>query len=498
MSQEFLRLNHISKSFEGVHALKDINLTIDRGKTYCLVGENGSGKSTMVKLIAGIHAPDSGEIIFGDRVYRRLHPIEAIGEGVQVIYQDFSLFPNLTVAENIAINYQISHRRFWVKWREVNEIAAGALKRIKVELDLGVQVASLPIADRQLIAIARALLQDARLIIMDEPTTALTQKEVKSLFEVINSLKNDGISILFVSHKLDEVLEIADSTIILRSGEKVVDREAAGLDRTSIVQFMTGRNLKPEASGFHTVPATAPVLLKVERLSCAGHFADISFELRAGEVLGITGLLGSGRTGLALSLFGMLPADSGMVTIESRPAQLNSIQDALDNGIAYVPEDRLNEGLFLTQPIGKNIVARIIDRLLGKAGLLDDKSVRSTITEWVARLRIHTPSTDLPASSLSGGNQQRVVLAKWLASDPRILIMNGPTVGIDVASKIEIHEIIRDLAGGGMGMLVISDDIPELMQVCHRILLMRKGRIAEEFERQQVSETELNTMLVSA
>ena len=498
MSQEFLRLNHISKSFAGVQALKDINLTINQGKSYCLVGENGSGKSTLIKVIAGVHEPDAGEITIRGKAYRRLHPIESIREGVQIIYQDLSLFPNLTVAENIAVNSQISQKRRWVSWRNVRKTAANALQKIKVELELGARAGDLPAADRQLVAIARALLQSARLIVMDEPTTALTQREVKALFEVIHNLKEGGISVLFVSHKLDEVLEVADSIMILRNGEKVMDCEAGCLDRSHIVQLMTGRNIESKAKAACPLPPSAPLLLRVENLSCTGHFHDISFELQAGEVLGITGLLGSGRTGLALSLFGMLPADSGSVTIEGEPARLSRVQDALARGIAYVPEDRLTEGLFLTKSIGENIVVRIIDSLVGKTRLIDFKAVGARIKEWAARLRIHTPSTDLPASSLSGGNQQRVVLARWLASNPKVLILNGPTVGIDVRSKAEIHEIIHGLAGGGMGILVISDDIPELLEVCHRVLLMKKGRIVGTFERQKISETQLATMLVSA
>jgi simple sugar transport system ATP-binding protein len=498
MSQELLRLSHISKSFAGVHALKDVSLTLQAGRTYCLVGANGSGKSTLIKVIAGLYRPDSGEITLGGKILHRLHPIESVREGIQVIYQDFSLFPNLTVAENLALNYQISHKRHWVRWREVREIATDALRKIKVNLDLGARLGELPVADRQLTAIARALLQNARLIIMDEPTTALTQKEVNVLRGVIRNLKEDGISVLFVSHKLDEVIEIGEHTIILRNGEKVADCEAADLSRASLLQAMTGRNVELEAPRFRTPPQNAPVLLRVEKLSCARLFRDVSFGLRAGEIVGITGLRGSGRTGLALSLFGICPADSGTLMLEGVPLKINSVRDALASGIAYVPEDRLTEGLFLTRSIGENVVARIIDSLQNRLHLLDHQAIQARIGEWTARFKIRASSTALPVSSLSGGNQQRVVLVRWLASNPRVLILNGPTVGIDVGSKTEIHEVIRDLAKQGIGILVISDDIPELLEVCHRILLMKKGQIAQEFERQDLTEAQLSTMLVSA
>lgn len=497
-SVEFIRLNNISKSFAGVKALQEVSLTLRKGEVCCLIGENGSGKSTLIKVISGVHAPDSGEIQIDGRTYKRLHPIEAIREGIEVIYQDFSLFPNLTVAENLALDEEISANRRLINWKEVFKIAREALDKINVQINLERQVSDLSVADRQLVAISRALLQNARLIIMDEPTTALTQKEVRALFEVINNLKKNGISILFVSHKLDEVLEIADRIVILRNGMKVFEGEAGAIDRATIVQYMVGRDLVYESAAAQEISKEAPVILKVKNLSRKHNFYDVSFTLRAGEILGITGLLGSGRTALALSLFGILPAESGSIYIEGKPVKLNSVQDAIKYGIGYVPEDRLNEGLFLKQAIGKNIVVRVIDKMLNTLRLINKRAVQDTVREWLERLSVHTPSPDLPANSLSGGNQQRIVLAKWLASRPRILILNGPTVGIDVGSKAEIHEIIRDLARQGMALIVISDDVPELLQVCHRILLMKKGRIVEEFLRQNLTEGQLNTMLTTA
>jgi simple sugar transport system ATP-binding protein len=379
----------------------------------------------------------------------------------------------------------------------VYRIARQALGNIKVRLDLDAQVGSLPVADRQLVAISRALLSDARLIIMDEPTAALTQKEIRSLFLVIENLKRDGIAILFVSHKLDEVQEIADRMIVLRNGEKVLDRKTPGLDRRMIFEAVTGGTAEQEPPALDDPSPEAPVLLQVERLSVSRCFSDISFELRGGEVLGITGLLGSGRTALALSLFGVLPAESGQVRVDGRPVELRGVRNALENGIAYIPEDRLQEGLFLNQSIGNNIVARVIDRLRGRFGMIDVQLKQATIRDWVERLDIRTPSAELPAASLSGGNQQRVVLAKWLASNPRILILNGPTVSVDIGAKAAIHGMIRHLARQGIGLLVISDDIPELMQLCSRILVMKNGRLCEKFSTQEITESELNAVLVS-
>ena len=497
MTREYLRLQNICKRFAGVQALRNISLSIGQGETCCLVGENGSGKSTLIKVIAGVHAPDSGEMVVDGAVYKRLHPIDSIRHGIQVIYQDLSLFPNLTVAENIALNWQISRNHRWVRRHEVYKIARQALENINVKLDLDAQVGTLPVADRQLVAISRALLGDARLIIMDEPTAALTQKEIRSLFLVIENLKRDGIAILFVSHKLDEVHEIADRMIVLRNGEKVLDRKTPGLDRRMIFEAVTGRTAEQEPPALDDPSPEAPVLLQVERLSVNRCFSDISFELRAGEVLGITGLLGSGRTALALSLFGVLPAESGRVRVDGRPVELRGVRNALENGIAYIPEDRLQEGLFLNQSIGSNIVARVIDRLCGRFGMIDVQLKQATIRDWVERLDIRTPSAELPAASLSGGNQQRVVLAKWLASNPRILILNGPTVSVDIGAKAAILGMIRRLARQGIGLLVISDDIPELMQLCSRILVMKNGRLCEKFSTQEITESELNAVLVS-
>jgi simple sugar transport system ATP-binding protein len=498
MSEELLKVSHIGKSFAGVKALQDVSLTIKRGEIHCLIGENGSGKSTLIKVIAGVYDPDEGEIVINGHKYSHLTPIDSIREGIQVIYQDFSLFPNLTVAENIALNYQLERNQKWVNWADVRRVAQAALDRINVKLDLDALVEQMPVADKQLIAISRALLQDARLIIMDEPTTALTQREVSSLFAVIKDLQKQGISILFVSHKLNEVMDISERTMVLRNGQMVVDADASEFDTTKMVYYMTGRNITEAMYEYKGGSASEAPLLKVENLTSQNNFYDISFELRAGEILGITGLLGCGRTGLALSLFGVFPADSGNIYVDGAPAKINSIQDAIDRKIGYVPEDRLTEGLFLEQEIGKNMVVRIVDEMKGAQTFINQSTLQDQIEKWVKQLSIKTSSAQLPVKSLSGGNQQRVVLAKWLAGEPRILILNGPTVGVDIGSKTELHEALRSLARQGMGLLVISDDIPELMQTCNRILLMRKGRIVEEFRRDGVTEDELTHKLVEA
>ena len=491
-----LRAENISKTFGGVNALDDVSLQIKQGEIVCLVGENGSGKSTMIKIISGVYSADKGELIINGHRYSNISPIESIRQGIQVIYQDFSLFPNLTVAENLAINDQISNGKKLVNWKEYRKIAAEGLAEIHVSIDLDQLAGELSAADRQLIAIAKAIMAKAQIIIMDEPTTALTQKEIQSLFTTIKHLKDRGIAILFVSHKLTEVTEIAERTIIFRNGKKVLDQDSRGLNIKTMEFYMTGRELDSSVSTLGSKFKDQGNILEIENLSLEGEFSDISFQLKRGEILGITGLLGSGRGALALSLFGVNPPNSGMIKIAGNEVKIKKIQHAIQHKIGYVPEDRIREGLFLDQPIEDNIVASTIDKLVDKLSLIQDQEKASLARTWIRQLNIKTPSGALPAKSLSGGNQQRVVLAKWLANKPDILILNGPTVGVDVGSKAEIHQLIQSLAEQGMGILLISDDIPELIYNCDRILLMHEGKISSEFERGKINAEELNKAMI--
>jgi simple sugar transport system ATP-binding protein len=494
MANDLLLAQNISKSFSGVQALRDVSIKVHPAEILCLIGENGSGKSTLIKIIAGVLQPDQGEIILNGRNYRCLTPINAIHEGVQVIYQDFSLFPNLTVAENIAFNYLLAKDRRIISWREIYQTAQKALGLVQMDVALNALVDQLSVAEKQLVAISRALLQNAKLIIMDEPTTALTQKEVNALFEVINKLKDRGISFLFVSHKLNEVQEISERIIVLRNGQKVIEDEANQFDTEKMTYYISGKHLENKTYLYQRNINEKP-LLKIDHLSLKQHFSEVSFEVYPGEILGITGLLGSGRTDLALALFGVVPADNGAIILEGKPVRIRSIQDAIKTGIGYVPEDRINEGLFLEKPISSNIIVRLVDALKGIKSFFNPDQYSREAGHWANSLSIKTNDLNLPVSSLSGGNQQRVVLAKWLASRPKLLILNGPTVGVDIGSKAELHEIIRDLARHGMGLIVLSDDIPELLQLCNRIYLMRRGRLAMEFPRESIDEATLSKEL---
>ncbi len=493
MTDRFLVVEEIDKRFAGVHALNRVSLSINRGEIHCLAGENGCGKSTLIKVIAGVHKPDSGKIAIDGKSYATLHPIDAIHAGIQVIYQDFSLFPNLTVAENLAINSQLELGRKLVNWRETRKTAREALDQIGIKLDLDMPVERLPVADKQLVAISRALLHNARLVIMDEPTTALTQKEVDRLFGIIKGMQARGIATLFVSHKLREVLEISERITILRNGQKVIDGAVSEFDEPKIVYHMTGRAVTDSRFGFD--PKGKSPLLELRDLSRKSDFRNIGFSLYPGEILGITGLLGSGRTELALSIFGARPAESGKILVEGKERKIRSIQHGIKAGIAYVPEDRVSEGLFLKQSIARNIFVSILPRLRKPSGLLDFRKANDIVAEWIKTLSIATPDTARPVQTLSGGNQQRVVLAKWLSTNAKILILNGPTVGVDIGSKADIHEKLKQLAKKGLGVIVISDDIPELVQNCNRVLVMHKGSMVREVRGGALGENSLIDIL---
>jgi len=468
----------ISKHFGGVQALQDVSLTLYPGQVRSLVGENGSGKSTLIKIIAGVHQPDSGHIVLNGTPCKHLRPRQAVRAGVQVIYQDFSLFVNLTVAENLALNTQIQSGRRFVNWRQIRRIAAEALAKVGHDIDLGKSVGELTVAEKQLIAIAKALLHNARVIVMDEPTTALTKREVAALFRVIDDLRAKGLSILFVSHKLQEVLEISDTITILRNGRKAAEGDVSQFSRDDLVFHMTGRRVEtgtpPARSG------ASAVLFEVRNLTRTDAFEQISFDVHRGEILGITGLLGSGRAELALALFGLESVDSGTICLEGRDIRLGNVSEAVRAGLACVPEDRTLEGLFPPQSIERNIAIAGLESFANRIGWLRRRSLRASANRWMKDLSIRAPSRQTAVENLSGGNQQKVVLGKWLAAHTKLLILNGPTVGVDIGAKVDVHERIRALAEQGLGAILISDDLPELLSLCRRVLLMSRGRIVKE------------------
>lgn len=482
MAEYMLEARNVSKAYEGVQALDQVSISVKRGSIHCLVGENGSGKSTLIKVVGGVVSRDSGEVALEGQSYEKLTAIDSIRAGVQIIYQDLSLFPNLTVAENISINQLIERGAKSFNWSEMKEVAQAALDEIGEEVPLDAVVETLSVARKQIVAICRALTQNAKLIIMDEPTSAITREDVDNLFRVIAKLKQKEISILFVSHKLSEVFEIAETVTVLRDGKKVGDYPAEELDNDKLAFLMTGRKIEYEPYLYEETQKRAKPILELRGVSRPGEFEDVSFSVHPGEILGLTGLIGSGRTEIAQTIFGLTNPRSGEILIDGEPVKIGSPRRAQGYGIAYLPEDRLTQGLFQHQSIGDNIVVTVLKRLLSKLHLIDPERKTEEEKKWIDELTIKTPSAGNAASSLSGGNQQRVVIAKWLATDPRVFILDGPTIGIDIASKQTIHDTIRELAKGGMAIIMISDEIDEVLKNCNRVIVMRKGRIVGNVE----------------
>ena len=490
MGSSFLEVKGISKSFGGVRALQNVDLKIESGEIYCLMGENGSGKSTLIKIISGVYTPDEGEMILNGKHYRKITPAESIREGIQIIYQDFSVFPNLSVSENIALSAMANDKDKIISKKKMDRIAISALERISVSLPLERPVEELSVAGKQIVAIARGIAQDAKLLVMDEPTTALTHKEIEALYKIVGTLKQKGIAVIFVSHKLEEVFQISERIAILRNGKKVLDDKTENFDKNSLAYHMTGREIPSIPYEYIKDEAQTVPVMEVKNLSMGNAC------LYSREILGITGQLGCGRTELAKALFG-IGKYTGSIWVEGRKADIKNILDTKKYGIGYVPEDRLSEGLFLVKPLTDNITVSSMDSY-GSRVCCGRKELTQAAGGWLSSLSIAAENPEVLASDLSGGNQQRIVLAKWLATNPKILILNCPTVGVDIGSKNQIHEIIKDLARQGIGIIVISDDISEILTVCNRILLMRSGKIAKEIESKDTTVEELEEDLIRA
>ncbi|MFS3558864.1 sugar ABC transporter ATP-binding protein [Citrobacter braakii] len=487
----FITLENISKQFPGVLALDNVNLTLRKGEVHCLAGQNGCGKSTIIKVISGVYHPEKGaQILLDGKLFHHLTPQLSSHYGIQVIYQDLSLFPNFSVAENIAVNRYLPGGDIWVRRGAMKQQALAAMKRIGVNIDPDKKVEKLSIADRQLVAICRAIAADARLVIMDEPTASLTRQEVNGLLRVVNELKAAGICVVFVSHRLDEVMEVADRISVMRDGKLVGTYPASELDSHELAFLMTGQRFHysplPERPAIEQEP-----LLELRNLSRRGKYQNINLSLHGGEIVSIVGLLGAGRTELCLSLFGMTHAESGEIRINGQPVTLCNNHDAIKHGIGYVSEDRLTQGLIMEQSIYDNTIVTVFDQLHTGSGLLDHRKAQKLVADLIRELNIKVSDPHLPVKTLSGGNAQRIAIAKWVATNPRILILDSPTVGVDIANKEGIYQIARDLAEQGMAVLMICDEIPEAYYNSHRVLVMRRGSLVAEFNPHQCREEEI-------
>ena len=481
--EPILSASNISKSFIGVRALNNIDITINAGEIHCLAGENGCGKSTLVKCISGVYTPDEGTIQIQGQTCGSMTPIEAMNHGIQVIYQDLSLFQHMTVAENIAISKLKFENTKIINWKTIKAIAKEQLDKIGVTMDLDETVGEISMANKQMVAICRALAQNAKILFMDEPTTALTKTEVSHLMKVMLELKKKGLAIVFISHKLDEVFEVADKITIFRNGNKIGDFNSSDLDEKSLSYYMTGREI--EYPRYHRTYKDNTPILSVEHLTRKGQYEDMSLTVRPGDIIGLTGLLGSGRTELAMSLFGLNKTQAGVIKVNGKEVDINSPMVAKKYGIALLPEDRSREGLFIERKIKENISAPIIDTIC-KKGIVNRKKENEIAEKYVEELKVRTPSIETVVGTLSGGNQQKVVISKWIATSPKVFIMDTPTVGIDIGSKAEIYEQIHKFADEGMAIILISDEIQEVMANCNRVLVMAHGKCVVELSEEDL------------
>jgi len=493
-----LQLRGITKRFPGVLALDGVDFALTAGEVHALVGENGAGKSTLIKIISGVHQPDAGRIDYLGTPVTFPTPRAAADRGITVIYQEVALFPDLTVLENLYVGayprrplLRHSGRGRRVDWMAMRARAQDVAASLGVKLDLEAPVHRLSAAQQQLVEIARALLRDARVIIMDEPTGPLTQQDAARLFSLIRQLRSRGVGIIYISHRLEEIFEVADRLTVLRDGRRIVAMPVGETTREMLIHHMVGRTL--DTLYPHTARQTGPPVLEVEGLGTSGALTDVSFTLGRGEILGLAGLVGSGRTTLARAIFGIVPPGRGRIKLDGVDARIAHAGRARELGIAYVPEERQRQGLVLPFSVSENL-SLVILRRLSRLGFINHASERTVAHDVVRRLDIRTPGIGVPAATLSGGNQQKVVVGKWLAAQPRVLIMDEPTRGVDVGAKAEIHRLMSELAGRGLAILLISSELPELLGMSDRIMVMHRGRIAGELSRDQATQEKIMAM----
>lgn len=474
-----LSLRNINMTFGGVRALKDVSFDVLPGEVHCLAGENGCGKSTLIKVITGVYKPADGAVIdYDGQTYSQMSPVTAQAGGIRVIWQDLALFPEMTVAENIAFQTVIGRWPRLANHAEMRRIAKASLKKLGVTMDVDLALHHYPIAQRQIVAIARALVGEAKLVFMDEPTASLTQTETDHLLDIVRNLSKSGVAVVFVSHRLAEVLEISSRVTVLRDGNLVGVYPTQGLTQSRITELMTGKTFS------HSVRARdlsdSPVVLEVKNLTRPGEFEAVSFTVRRGETLGLTGLLGAGRTELAQTLFGMRKPKSGTVALDGKPVRFGSNRGAIRAGVAYLSEDRLSLGLIQPQSIGDNVVIASLDKILA-GGLISNDRRRNLVGGWIRDLAVKIGKHSDAVSTLSGGNQQRIAIAKWLATNPKLLILDAPTVGVDVGARAGIFDIVSKLADSGLAIILISDEVPEVYYNADRVLHLSQGRIAGEY-----------------
>jgi ABC-type sugar transport system ATPase subunit len=484
---DLLRTEHINRSFPGVLAVNDVSISLREGEVLALVGENGAGKSTLSQVLCGALRPDSGQIFLNDQEVSFVSLHEAMQAGIGMVFQELSLVGSLSVAENIFANRQPTGALNNIHWRDLMQMTADLLRKFQLDVTPSMLVKRLSMGRQQMVEVLKALSNNPKLLILDEPTSSLTEGEIAYLFGIINQLKAQGISFIYISHKLSEIFQISGRVAVLRDGKLIGVRDTREVTENDLVAMMVGRKIE-DLYGRTRGAAEAPVYFRVESLSRAGVFHDLSFALHKGEILGFSGLVGAGRTEMARAIIGIDPKDSGRIFLNDRPIHIASPRDAIDHGIAYLTEDRKGQGLFLGLTIKENVVAPTLDRFTSAIGFLQGRKMDDYARRTVESFSIATPSIMQKVRNLSGGNQQKVMVAEWIGIRPQVLICDEPTRGVDVGAKAEIYRILRELASTGTGIIMISSDLPELIGMCDRILVMHDGEISGEVRRKDFSE----------
>src|SRR5277367_4569246 len=488
-AEYLLEVSNVRKAFPGVVALDDVSFRLKRGHIHALMGENGAGKSTLMKIIAGIYTPDSGSFKLKGQEIKLTSPLDALRYGIAMIHQELNLMNFMTVAENIWIRREPLNGLGFVRHEEMRRRTKELFERLEIGMDPETEVRDLSVANRQMVEIAKAVSYDSDILIMDEPTSALTDREVDHLFKIIRALKAEGKGIVYITHKMNELFEIADEVSVFRDGRFVGERPASEVTRDDIIKMMVGREIT-QMFPKQTVPI-GEVALSVSNLTLEGRFHDISFDLRKGEILGFAGLVGSGRSNVAETLFGVTPATSGTIAIDGREIVIKTPATAMDAGMAFLTEDRKESGCFLLLDIMENMQMAVLRNSHVRAGFVDEGALEKICNQQKDVLRVRTPNLYEPIINLSGGNQQKVLIARWLMTHPRILILDEPTRGIDVGAKAEIHRLISELAAKGVAVLMISSELPEVLGMSDRVLVMHEGRMTGIVDRAEATQVKI-------
>ena len=474
-----LYTKNVGKTFSGVNVLRNVNFDLQPGEVHAVVGENGAGKSTFVKILSGVYTPTEGEIFLDDKKVQILSPISAQKNGISLIHQEPQSFSHLSVAENIFMGHMEGNNFARVRWQDINKKSNELLDSIGLKIDPKIIMEGLSIADQQMIEIAGALSKNSKVLIMDEPTSPLTPNEVGKLFEIVNKLKSNGMAIIFISHRLEEIREISDRVTIFRDGDLITTKKIDEISNEEIIKFMIGRNIENTEVKNNNFLDKNEYILNIKNLSLAKKFNNISFDLKRGEILGFAGLVGAGRTDVAKSIFGAEKFDDGEIIYDGQNIVNNSPNDAINKGFAYVPEDRKQMGIFGPVAVEDNITSAVPKDISNAFGLINSKTVSSKTNEFIEKFNIILTSGRQLIEELSGGNQQKCIISKWLLSKPKVLILDEPTRGVDVGVKSEMYDIINKLAEEGTAIILISSELPEILSLSHRIIVMREGRITK-------------------